>query len=170
MLVDNNLRDILSATFGPLAATKDDDPLPGPRSLTTLLERIAPNEAGDKLVDTAAASHFATAAIDIWLRSVHSFLVSISLTGSSPIWASISGYYASHYSVRAIAHVLGYFQLFRKKKLVQLKVDNGRYVCAFRKKAARSGEHQIYLRLVKRSTACEGDDIFTENDTGAERP
>jgi hypothetical protein len=168
MIVDRHLREILSATFGPLAIREDSDPLPGPRSLTMLLEKIAPDETGDEFVDTATASHFATAAIDIWLRSVHSFLISVSLTECSPIWASICGYYASHYSVRAVAHVLGFFQLFRKKKLVQLKVDDGRCICVFRKKAARSGEHQIYWRLVKHSTTCEGDDIFTENDQESE--
>ena len=140
MIVDRHLREILSATFGPLAIREDSDPLPGPRSLTMLLEKIAPDETGDEYVDTATASHLPAAAIDIWLRSVHSFLISVSLTECSPIWASICGYYASHYSVRPVAHVLGFFQLFRKKKLVQLKVDDGRCICVFRKKAARSGD------------------------------
>ena len=34
----------------------------------------------------------------MWLRAVHSF-ISASLTGISDIWASVAGYYSSHYWV-----------------------------------------------------------------------
>lgn len=165
MIVDETFRDLLIATFDPLVERGDGDPPPGPRTLTNLLEHIAPPENGEKGIDRNAAACFATAAVDIWLRGVHSFLISASLTESSPIWASVSGYYSSHYSVRAFAHVLGYFQLFRMRRLAQLKLEGGRCICSFRsKKGMRGGEHQLYWRLVKATLAFRGDDLFTEND------
>src|SRR4051794_22938270 len=109
MIIDDHFRDLLVATFGPLIGRGEGHPFPGPRTLTNLLEHLAPPKNGEKNLDRDAAACFATAAVDIWLRAVHSFLISASLTESSPIWASISGYYSSHYSVRAIAHLLGYF-------------------------------------------------------------
>ena len=46
-------------------------------------------------------TYFAMAAVKMWLRAVHSFLISVSLTKASPIWSSVAGYYSSHYSIRA---------------------------------------------------------------------
>ena len=76
MIVDETFRDLLTATFRPLIARGPDDPFPAPRTLTKLLEENAPKESGEKNLDRNAASCFATAAVDIWLRGVHSFLVS----------------------------------------------------------------------------------------------
>ena len=70
----------------------------------------------------------------MWLRAVHSFLISAALTEASPIWASVSGYYSSHYTVRGLAHLLGYFQLFRRKMIVQLRLEDGRYICSYKSK------------------------------------
>jgi hypothetical protein len=169
MIVDDTFRDLLNATFVPLIAKAPEEPVPVPRALTTILEQDAPEGSGTKNLDRDAASHFATAAVDFWLRGVHSFLVSTSLTEASPIWASVSGYYSSHYVVRGFAHLLGYFQLFRIQKLAQLTHQDGQYVCSFRdRKRVRGSEHQIYWRLVKATRAFEGDDLFTNNKQESE--
>ena len=75
-----------------------------------------------------------------------------------------SGYYSSHYAVRGLAHLLGYFQLFQKKRIVQLKVINGQFVCRFESKHGNDGEHKLYWRLVKGSAKFAGNDLFTLND------
>jgi hypothetical protein len=111
---------------------------------------------------------FATAAVDIWLRAVHGFLISCALTGASPIWASATGYYSSHYSVRAIAHLLGYFQLFRKKRIVALNVSGPGYSCQVQSKGAGDREHRFYWRVVKQHPQFASDGLFTQNEAGTE--
>src|SRR5207237_7783293 len=106
----------------------------------------------------------ATAAVEMWLRAVHSFLVSASLTATSPIWSSVSGYYSSHYSVRAFAHLLGFFQLYRKKRIVRLSTHGGKYVCSFDSKLANDREHRFYWKIVKRDGHFAANPLFTENN------
>ncbi len=85
-------------------------------------------------IDAETLSFFATASVEMWHRSVHSFLISASLTKASPLWASVSGYYSSHYSIRALAHLLGYFQLHNKKCIVQVDITGTRFICNIIKK------------------------------------
>jgi len=108
---------------------------------------------------------FTTAAVDIWMRAVHSFLVSSSLTNVSPVWASVAGYYSSHYSVRALAHLLGFFQLFSRKRIVRLQFHGGSYVCNFDPKTAGDREHRFYWRIVKKDPHFATDTFFTENNS-----
>jgi hypothetical protein len=123
-------------------------------------------------VNAQLASHFGTAAVEIWQRSVHSFLISTSLTDASPIWASVSGYYSSHYSVRGIAHLLGYFYLFSRRTVARLDLGTrGGYTCSFSPKpkgVSPGGEHQIYWALVKRDPIFAADPLFTENRQDAD--
>lgn len=111
---------------------------------------------------------FATAAVDMWLRAVHSFLVSASLTSVSPIWASGSGYYSSHYAVRALAHLLGFFQLYTQKRIAQLQIRDGNYVCTFQPKTVNDREHRFYWKTVKRDQHFAGDPFFTDNDAAVD--
>lgn len=96
-------------------------------------------------VEPKVARWFTTAAVDMWLRGVHSFLISVSLTNASPIWASVSGYYSSHYVVRAFAHLLGYFQLYRLERIIYLEHDKNkkRYICKVVNKKPQ--EHEFLL-------------------------
>jgi hypothetical protein len=123
MNINELLRIQLITTFRPLnvaAAT-----FPPPRTLSVSLEGKLPKDPTTEVtINPKIASHFASAAVDIWLRSVHSFLISASLTEISPIWSSVSGYYSSHYAVRGLAHLLGYFQLFRRKRLAKLSLGH----------------------------------------------
>src|SRR6266700_8258347 len=91
MIVDESLRSHVLATFGPLGELTADYTPPEPRTLSIFLEPLVPEgAAASKDIDAKSASFFATAAVDIWLRGVHSFLVSASLSETSPIWASVT--------------------------------------------------------------------------------
>jgi hypothetical protein len=166
MISDVALRSQLLATFALLNRGRAKA-FPAPTTLSKMLEKMAPSKStgsSDRNIDAKGASCFATAAVEVWLRGVHSFLVSASLTEASPLWASVSGYYSSHYTVRGIAHLLGYFQLFNRRKIVRLKLEAGHYVCTFMSKGANDGEHKLYWRLVKDSTDFRGDELFTQRE------
>lgn len=112
-------------------------------------------------------SLFATAAVEMWLRSVHSFLISASLTQASPIWATVSGYYASHYCVRGLAHLLGSFHLFQKKRIILLEITGGNHICHIEKTNER--EHRFYWKAVKECERFVDDPFFTLNNDGDEK-
>lgn len=115
-------------------------------------------------VNNKIVLHYATAAVEMWQRSVHSFLISASLTKSSPIWSSVAGYYSSHYSMRGFAHLLGHFQLHTKKWIVTLEINAGTYSCHFRKKNGGDREHKLYWKLVKAHPIFGLDPFFTNNE------
>lgn len=129
-----------------------------------LRQRLAGASHNTVAVPPAVFRMLAFAGIEMWQRSVHSFLISTSLTDASPIWASVVGYYSSHYTVRALAHLLGYFQLFRDKKVVQLYIENGQRVCTAQSKGGPEREHRYYWRLVKQSKEFRNDPFFVSND------
>ena len=167
MKIDPALQAHITTAFAPLNDEAAVNAFPPPASLSQALNRALP--AGSKGLESRNASQdvakmFTTAAVDIWMRAVHSFLVSASLTEVSPIWASVAGYYSSHYSVRALAHLLGFFQLFTRKRIVQLELQGGRYVCTFDPKTPEGREHRIYWKIVKKDQHFAGDPFFTENN------
>jgi hypothetical protein len=107
---------------------------------------------------------FASAAVEMWCRSVHSFLISSALYKVSPIWASVCGYYASHYCVRALAHLLGNFQMKRGIKcVVEFKIESGEHHCYFYTKKAGDREHKYYWRVVKLNPIFANNYFFTHN-------
>lgn len=115
-------------------------------------------------IDTTSLNRFPIAAIEMWHRSVHSFLISASLTESSPLWSSVAGYYSSHYVMRAFAHLLGYFQLFSIRKIIELQVSGRSYTCSIVSKKASDGEHKLYWRLVKSHNLFMTNPFFTKNE------
>jgi hypothetical protein len=132
--------------------------------LSATLLRLFPNR--EDLEVTLApqdAKYFATASVEAWHRAVHSFLISCSLTSASPIWASVSGYYASHYSVRALAHLLGYFLLYDRKLVICMSLDGGAHHCSAVRRGGGDGEHKFYWRIVKQSACFATDPLFTQN-------
>lgn len=165
MRIDPVLRTRISACFQPLNNLAAVHAFPKPASLASALSgmvlRMSPG-AGSANVPPKIALMFTTAAVNIWMRGVHSFLISTSLTGVSPVWASVAGYYSSHYSVRAIAHLLGFFQLFSAKRIVHLQLQSGRYVCNFNPKKAGDREHRVYWQIVKSDPHFSSDPFFTE--------
>jgi hypothetical protein len=97
------------------------------------------------------------------LRGVHTFVISCTLTEASPIWASVTGYYASHYVMRAFAHTLGHFLLFRLKKVARLQFAGGSYGCTVDPKTVRDREHVFYWRVVKDDRQFSVDPLFRRN-------
>lgn len=160
-----DLKTRLEAMFGSLKAQGAAQALPAPLSLSNRLYGVLKKCRKDQrstYVDTEIAKLFATAGVEMWQRGVHSFLISASLTDASPVWASVSGYYASHYCVRGLAHLLGHFQVYRDvHKAVCLELHGGRYVCSLKRSAS---EHQFYWKMVKRDPCFAGDPLFTENE------
>jgi len=167
MTPDEAIQKQIASWFRPLNTVGAAKAFPPALTLSKDLKARIPHELpGDAAVDAAIASHFMTAAVDIWLRGVHSFLISAALTDSSPIWAAVVGYYSSHYTVRGLAHLLGHFQLFNDKALVRLRADAGGYVCGFVSKHGADHEHKFYWKMVKRSVLFQSDGLFTENPAG----
>ncbi len=170
MNIDEAFRSRLLATFRLLDNVPASRTLPAPATLATTIGRTAESAKKDgpaRRVPPATAASFGTAAVEIWLRGVHSFLISSSLTAASPVWAAVSGYYSSHYSIRGIAHLLGYFYLFNRGMVTRLEVGpyNG-YSCSFLSKpkgTSAGSEHLIYWTLVKRDGIFVDDPLFTEN-------
>lgn len=172
MTIDEEVRTQLHTIFQPLNKVGATRAFPPPAKLSETLEGLIPPRGGasTRSVDSASAAYFATAAVEIWLRGVHSFLISASLTDVSPIWASVSGYYSSHYSVRGLAHLLGYFSLFHKGQIVQLQLGRRGPVCVFTQNPGgrTGGEHQLYWRLVKSNPMFAADPLFTKNSQGSD--
>lgn len=169
MNIDRELQAQIKSAFLPLNKSGART-FPSGMSLSLALEQLAPSgkASANKTVDPEIAQLFATASVDIWLRALHSLVISASLTASSPIWAAVSGYYASHYAIRALAHALGYFQLYKKKKIVRLKLHRGKYFCVFDPKGGNDREHQLYWKSVKQDPHFVGDPLFTRNDPGSD--
>lgn len=142
---------------------------PQPASLSSILTAAIP--VGSTSLFTAnvtpsTAKMFTTASVNMWMRAVHSFLISASLTDVSPIWASVTGYYSSHYAVRGIAHLLGFFQLFKARRVVRLQWQGGRYVCSFTPKKTQDREHKLYWQVVKTDKHFASDPFFCSYNPG----
>jgi hypothetical protein len=117
--------------------------------------------------DAVEARLFASAAVEMWHRAVHSFVVSAGLTNTSPVWAAVAGYYASHYAMRAYAHLLGRHVLYRCSRVVVLGIQNGGYYCKLERKGADDREHRVYRKVVHGSVLFGADPFLNlENDAG----
>jgi len=103
---------------------------------------------------------FASAAVEMWHRAVHSFIISAGLYSTSPLWSSVSGYYSSHYVMRGYAHLLGRYLLYREKRVVTLLARDGGFVCFLDKKGASDREHKAYWKFVRTSTEFGSDPFF----------
>lgn len=171
MRVDPSLQAHILTAFEMVNDGPAGSGFPPTASLSQVLRRAAglksaPHVAAKSVPEIAKM--FTTASVNMWMRSVHSFLVSSALTNVSPIWASAAGYYSSHYAVRAVAHLLGFFQLFGQKRIARLELHGGRFVCSLDPKAKHDREHSFYWRIVKVNPLFAADPFFVENDTGAD--
>jgi hypothetical protein len=164
MSIQGPLGKLLPTLFSRLNTPAAAKSFPAAGSLAAELENLMPPVGNSVKASAHLTDLFAAAAVEMWLRSVHSFMISASLTGISPIWASASGYYSSHYSIRAIAHLLGYFQLYRRKRTATLAIQGGTTYCTYERKAASDREHKAYWRLVKNDANFVLDPLFTLNE------
>ncbi len=106
----------------------------------------------------------ASAGVEMWQRAIHSFLWSVALTDSSPLWSSVCGYYSSHFVMRAFAHSMGVFKSFKEKKVFQILVGNGQYVCSpLQWNSNQQGEHAFYWKAVKGHPRFLPNDLFRQN-------
>jgi hypothetical protein len=153
----------IRAMFKPLTKVRDNYPERGilAKELTLL---VSGNSSALIPVTNKVMQFYASAAIEMWERSVHSFLISAAVSASSPIWASVAGYYSSHYAVRAFAHLLGYFQLRKLKKIVRITNNNSKLYFEVIAKNASDREHKAYWKIVKSSSALLSDPLFTLNE------
>lgn len=115
-------------------------------------------------VNNQVVKKFATAAVEMWHRCIHSFLVSTSLTVTSPLWSSVTGYYSSHYCIRAFAHLLGHFQMYKGRRIVELQIRGSSYSCNVTKKNGGDREHKIAWKIVKAYPLFSTDPFFTLNN------
>jgi len=106
-------------------------------------------------------SMLATASIEMWHRAIHSFIWSVALTEDSPLWSSVSGYYASHYVMRAFAHSMGIYKSFIQKSALQIVPQGTQFVGT--RLSERGGEHAFYWRAVKGHPRYRADPLFHEN-------
>ena len=162
-----NIQLMFKALSGPGAASN----LPPMLSLSRGLQKIVDrNTSTTYSVDKAIIGKFATASVEAWQRGLHSFLMSASLTTASPIWSSVAGYYSSHYTMRAFAHLLGFFQLFNLKKIIKLDLAGNGYAIDVISRNAGDREHRVYWRLVHESTFFRSDPFFYHNDDAPPPP
>ena len=164
-MAKNLLHKQVEVMFSGLNNNSATKTLPEPGTLKENLSRLVGNDkSGSKAIQKSTLSQFATASVEMWHRSVHSFLVSASLTKASPLWSSVAVYYSSHYSIRAFAHLLGYFQLYRKGCIIRLEINGSQYICHILKKGSNDREHKFYWKIVKRNSFFASNPFFTLND------
>ena len=150
----------MRAVFDPLA-TAASASMPAPGFLSSTLSKVIQNKpVGDVRVPKEIGRAFGSASVDMWHRSIHSFLVSCAISHSSPVWSSVAGYYASHYAVRAIAHALGLIQLHSAKRIVTFQSITQ---CIVSAKRGNDREHQYYWNAVKSSDLISTDPWFCYN-------
>lgn len=138
---------------------------PGPGTLSKKLNAIADSARAAQIeavqVEQEVVRLFASAAVEMWHRALHSFIVSAALTETSSLWSSVAGYYASHYAVRGCAHLLGRYLLYRHKRVAVLHLDHGRYYCSLDRKGGSDREHKAYWRFVRESDQFGKDPLFS---------
>ena len=158
---------LVKAMFSGLHRRSAATALPEPGTLSMALEELIDQTTeSTQLISPSILSLFASAGVEMWHRAVHSFLVSASLTKASPLWSSVSGYYSSHYAIRGLAHLLGYFQLQKIKKTVKVEISGNQFICHIDKKQRRDAEHKFYWMIVKEDHHFSNDPLYTKNDKG----
>jgi hypothetical protein len=152
--------------FNHLKTTSGSATFPQPGSLSSQLNSIIDVTKGDytENVKKETVMKFGTASIEMWHRSIHSFLISAALTKASPVWSSVAGYYSSHYAVRAFSHLFGHFQLYKLKRIVQLQISGSNYYCHISSKKAGEREHKASWKYLKSYSPFDSDPFFTIND------
>jgi hypothetical protein len=148
--MDKDLSSQIERMFSDLNKQSAAAALPEPGTLSSLLSGYVVESSPTTIVTAKPRmlTLFATAAVEMWLRSVHSFLISASLTNASPIWSSVAGYYSSHYAIRAFAHLFGVFNLHRRKRIAYLDKAAGHLVVRLEEKNGDHREHKFYWKFV----------------------
>jgi len=72
--------------------------------------------------------------------------------------------------VRGLAHLLGYFQLHGRKKVVRFNIEKGKYNCSIEKKGGSDREHKFYWKTVKQDLNFCDNPFFTVNEDVSNKP
>lgn len=142
-------------------STKVEFPKPG--ALAAHLSDLIRVSGSAPILQHQRSQLLASASVEMWHRAIHSFLWSLALTEESKLWASVSGYYASHFVMRAFAHAMGFFKCFTDRKIVQVMLDKGQFVCEFLE-PKNAGEHAFYWSVVKDHPSLAGNPLFRANN------
>lgn len=153
---------IIEVSFGKLDKPSAKMDFPKPGTLSRRFKEIL--DEGGTAAPTLSHQHssmLASAGVEMWHRAIHSFLWSLALTENSPLWASVSGYYASHFVMRAFSHSMGIFKSFTHRKVIQVLMDGGHFVCSLLE--YKDGEHAFYWKAVKGHPKLLSNPLFREN-------
>ncbi|MGA2714012.1 MAG: hypothetical protein ABSG41_12970 [Bryobacteraceae bacterium] len=162
--MNSALQKQITVMFSPLNNLSAADAFPAIGALSELLTKnCAPFTQQAVAAKPNDLKAFATASVEVWLRAVHSFLVSASLTEASPIWSSVAGYYSSHYSIRAFAHLFGLFHLYKQRRLIQLAPQGKGWVFQIDKKNGGDREHKLYWKYLHQHAELANDPFFYFN-------
>lgn len=153
-------KPLVNKIFGELNK-QGPEKLPQPGALAKTLRKHIKDRGVQFHLRAADAALFGSAAVEMWLKAVHSFLISASVMKTSPVWSAVSGYYSSHYTMRAFSHVFGHFALIRDKQVAEMTLDQG-YFCDVKKKSNLI-EHQYYWALPHEEFGTPGNAIFPMN-------
>jgi hypothetical protein len=150
---------LLILLFQPLRDRPSSGAMPPKLTLSDSLTELVQKSAGGPVnISRKEATYFATASVEMRQRAVHSLLISIILKKDSPIWAAVAGYYASHYTFRAAAHLLGFFSLHKAKCTIAINRESSPYLATVMK--GRQREHDWYRKKVSTSKLFGGDAFF----------
>ena len=160
-MIDHSFSDrVLELTFARLGRSGATLDFPEKKSLAKHVAKLI--EDSTPTILHTNASLFASASVEMWQWAVHSFLWSVALTKYSEIWSSVTGYYASHYVMRAFAHAFGFFKSFSGKKVVQISIRAGHFVVSVLDEKER-GEHSFYWKVVKKHPEFSHNPLFRSN-------
>src|ERR1700722_3362894 len=160
----SDLKTQITVMFSRLDNQSAAGAFPVPRALSSLLtSRCHPFDQTAIAARPPELTLFATAAVEMWLRAIHSFLISASLTDASPYCSSLAGYYSSHYCIRAFAHLFGLFHLHKDKRLIQLSRQGNGWVLEIIKKNRGDREHKLYWKYLAEHPELSGDPFFYPN-------
>lgn len=158
------LQNQITVMFAALDKQSAANAFPAPSALSSFLtSRCTPFAQPTVAAKPNELTLFATASVEMWLRAVHSFLISASLTQASPIWSSVAGYYSSHYSIRAFAHLFGFFHMHKMKRLIQIEQQGKGWVLQVGKKNASDREHKLYWKYISDHPELANNPFFYPN-------
>jgi len=152
---------VFDLSFGKLDTPRARLEFPAPGTLSEELNALIKSGEASPVLPHNKWQMLASCSVEMWHRSIHSFLWSVTLTETSPLWASVSGYYASHYVMRAFAHSMGIFKSFTAKSAIQIKMEAGQFVLSpFKGK----GEHPFYWNAVRGYSKFATNPLFYDNN------
>ena len=153
---------VLELSFGKLDKMNFQEAGTLSKHLSPLIAKLKDDPTVTPTLPYQHSPMLASAGVEMWHRAIHSFLWSVALTESSPLWSSVTGYYASHFVMRAFAHSMGIFKSFTQRTAFQVVVQHGHFVCT--RLSDKGGEHAFYWKAVKGHPELASNQLFRENN------